>query len=261
MKIYDDFDDAAPEVAESFSRYARGYDKHARLQKMMAERLASFLPDELPPRTLEIGCGTGLFTRHLLARPIHKLILNDIAPEMIQCLKDKQTIPRRCRVLLGNAESLDFGPVDLIAANAVFQWFKTPKKALEHLAALLEPGGRIIFSTFGPATLEEFRRTADLSSPANLLSFERWKRLIRGTGLTLDSSASELRKSFFPDALALLKNLQQIGAAPYRMVRPGSLRQLIRRYDEEFSTAQGVYATWELYYFSAIHKPSRKKTR
>ena len=30
----------------------------------------------------------------------------------------------------------------------------------------------------------------------------------------------------------------------------GGLRKLIRYYDKSFSTEQGVYATWELYYFS-----------
>ena len=65
-------------IASNFSKYARSYDRHARLQKMMAERLASFLPKEIPNKVLEIGCGTGLFTKHLLAHQIKQIFLNDI---------------------------------------------------------------------------------------------------------------------------------------------------------------------------------------
>ena len=44
----------------NFSKYAHVYDKHAQLQKLMAEKLASFLPNDMPEQILEIGCGTGL---------------------------------------------------------------------------------------------------------------------------------------------------------------------------------------------------------
>ncbi|SVE01834.1 uncharacterized protein METZ01_LOCUS454688, partial [marine metagenome] len=107
----------------------------------------------------------------------------------------------------------------------------------------------------GPATLAEFRKTASVESPALLLPFSKWKKLIKDAGFVLNSSASETHKSFYPSTLSLLKNLQQLGAAPIRMTSSGGLRHLIRDYDENFSTNQGVYATWELFYFSAINKP------
>jgi malonyl-CoA O-methyltransferase len=238
-------------VARSFSKYARGYDRHARLQKQMAERLASFLPNIMPDQVLEIGCGTGLFTQHLLAHPLKQLILNDIAADMVERLQSKLTLPRYCRVEVGNAETMEFQAVDLITANAVFQWFKLPLETLKIFNSYLRPDGELIFSTFGPATLAEFRKTASIESPASLLTFIKWKELIHEAGFSLRSSASETRKSFFSNTLGLLKNLQQIGAAPYRMTSSSDLRRLIKEYDENYSTKQGVYATWELFYFSA----------
>ena len=53
-------------IEVNFSKYAHAYDKHAQLQKMMAEKLASFLPNAMPKKVLEIGCGTGMFTKYLL---------------------------------------------------------------------------------------------------------------------------------------------------------------------------------------------------
>jgi hypothetical protein len=47
-----------------------------------------------------------------------------------------------------------------------------------------------------------------------------------------------------------MKTLQQIGAAPIRIFNAGGLRKLILDYDKRFATEQGVYSTWELFYFS-----------
>ncbi|MBC8283966.1 MAG: methyltransferase domain-containing protein [Nitrospinae bacterium] len=219
----------------------------------MAERLASYLPQTPPPKILELGCGTGVFTRHLLTMPIAKLTLNDISPAMIDTLKSRLVIPQNTKFLPGNAEKISLGKADLICANAVFQWFQNSLKALTHLKGSLNKNGTILFSTFGPETLMEFRQAASLPSPINLYSIKEWKGLIKKTGFKLNCFDVEKRKTFNPNTLNLIKNLQQIGAAPIKMFNAGGLRKLIRDYDRHFSTDQGVYSTWELYYFSISH--------
>jgi len=62
---------------------------------------------------------------------------------------------------------------------------------------------------------------------------------------------SEIRQIFFQNTQSLIKNLQQIGAAPLRMFKPGELKQLIRDYDRNYGSPQGVYTNWELFYFFA----------
>lgn len=237
-------------IIKSFSKYAKSYDRHAQLQKIMAERLASMLPEHFPKCITELGCGTGLFTRHLMAQPVEQLILNDISPGMMSQLKENMTLPKDTKLIIGNAEKVDFLPTDLITANAVFQWFDEPEISLNHLVKHLNSNGNLIFSTFGPGTLKEFRETACMESPATLYSLQEWKTMIQQAGLTLNESYTEFRKSFFPSTRALIRNLQQIGAAPFPMFKSGGLRKLIRAYDENFSTDQGVYVTWELLYFS-----------
>lgn len=238
-------------LIESFSKHVKSYDRHAQLQKTMAERLASMVPENLSGTVIELGCGTGVFTRHLLTRPIRKLILNDIAPAMIEHLRDHLRLPPQTQTIIGNAEHIRFEAADLIAANAVFQWFHSHQNTLTGLAGSLKKNGTLIFSTFGPGTLQEFRETASLESPANLKSFDQWKNIIARAGLTLGKSYSEVRKTFSSSTLTLIRNLQQIGAAPLPMMKPGSLRRLIRTYDENYATGQGVYATWEILFFSA----------
>ena len=238
----------------NFSKYAHVYDKHAQLQKLMAEKLASFLPNDMPEQILEIGCGTGLFTKYLLAQPAQKIFLNDISNEMIECMKLKLSLPLYSHIIPGNAELLDFQMVDMITANAVFQWFKDPRNVLRRLNSYIKPNGRLVFSTFGPSSLAELRRIASLASPVSLLSNTEWSDLIEEAGFTLSLSATESHKIFFSNTLELLKNLQQMGAAPTRMTSSKELRQLINDYDQMHSTEQGVYANWELLYFSAINQ-------
>jgi malonyl-CoA O-methyltransferase len=216
----------------------------------MAERLATYLPERSPSHILELGCGTGVFTRHLLTMPINKLTLNDISPVMIDTLKSRLCIPSNTKFLIGNAEKISFGKTDLICANAVFQWFLNPMVTLTHLKSSLNKTGTLLFSTFGPETLMEFRETANLNNPITLFSLKQWKKFIKNSGYTLNSIDVEKRKIFSPNTLNLMRNLQQIGAAPFKVFNAGELRKLIRDYDKRFATEQGVYASWELFYFT-----------
>src|SRR4029079_19075136 len=72
-------------VAQSFGARAETYDEHADLQRGVAGRLARLLPQLDAPRILELGCGTGLFSRHLLARyPDGRFLFTDLAPSMVE---------------------------------------------------------------------------------------------------------------------------------------------------------------------------------
>ena len=149
-------------------------------------------------------------------------------------------------------EMQNFENMDLICANAVFQWFQNPQITLEKFNKALRNNGSMIFSTFGPKTLKEFRQSSSLMSPISLYNRNEWVKMIKDAGFVIKFWDIETRKIFFPNSMKLLKNLQQIGAAPTRMVSTGVLRKMMREYDSRFSTTEGVYSTWELYYFSLV---------
>ena len=239
-------------IKTSFSKYATKYEKHAHLQSEMGDHLALLLPNEIPKRVLEIGCGTGIFTKHLLTHPLKRIIINDISVEMINFLKSKLILPSCSKIIVGDAENIKFDCVDMITANAVFQWFRSPSKTLRKLRSYISSEGKLIFSTFGPQTLIELRQISSIDSPALLTPFEQWETWLKTAEFTIDSSSKKIHKIYYSNTLELLKNLQQLGTSPITMTQSGSLRRIIKEYDKNYASSKGVYATWEVYYFSAI---------
>lgn len=80
-------------IKKSFSQHAGTYARHAEVQAASAEHLAQFIAgakssQKIPAGSvLEIGCGTGLFTKHLLSLFADRVIVaSDVSQSMLdQC--------------------------------------------------------------------------------------------------------------------------------------------------------------------------------
>ena len=74
------------EIKCRFRRSVESYEENATVQKLIAERLFQLLEkysEEVLFRILEVGCGTGLFTRKLKRKCEDSiLVINDIVEEM-----------------------------------------------------------------------------------------------------------------------------------------------------------------------------------
>ena len=75
-------------VRNNFSRNAATYDDYAVVQRYMGEKLLEFIDKKIYKKILEIGCGTGLFTKIFLETNNEaELTLLDISPDMIETVK------------------------------------------------------------------------------------------------------------------------------------------------------------------------------
>ena len=79
-------------IQQRFARAVDTYDTHATAQRHIAGRLFARLeavaPRDVGP-ALEVGCGTGMFTRLWLPRlRTDGAVLNDICPGVEPCLAD-----------------------------------------------------------------------------------------------------------------------------------------------------------------------------
>lgn len=230
-------------IASSFGARANTYDGTAKLQRDIADLLATHLPDMYWPRVLEIGAGTGFLTRHLFARyPQGRHLITDIAPEMVDaCRRNHPHAAAQFAVMDGESPSVE-GGFDLIASSMAVQWFDDPHSGLERLRAFLNPEGMVLYAALGHE------------------SFGEWDECVRETGLMSGLTARhELSGVFaesriavkYDNARAFLKALRDPGSGT---PRPGyksqsfSLRRACRLLEERY----GAEVTWHVVY-GALH--------
>src|SRR5918996_2171706 len=229
-------------IAASFGTRAESYEVHAGLQRAVADKLAGFLPDLERPSVLELGCGTGLFSRHLVKRyPRGHFVLTDVAPEMIaEC--------RRNLAPLGPAhisfEVMDAGEagghaeLDLIVSSMTLHWLPNPVATLDRLRHFLAPNGLLLYATLGPDSFAEWREVlADEALPSGLLEIP-----------PLPGVLEEERLVPYADALSFLRRMKAVGGLTprerYAPLSPGALRRAIRA----ANVKHGGRVTWHIVY-------------
>ena len=198
-----------PLLINRFARAMATYEREATVQRHEAERLTELLGTHchlLAPRILEIGCGTGMLSRLLMTRfAPRELVLNDLCPDMEICFAN---VPRTT-FLSGDARTLAWpGPFDLIASASAVQWLGDLATFAHRCAAVLNPGGFIAISGFGPQTLRE---TAELTGSA--LTYPTREHFEQTFAEVFEPLATEhrLHTLTFPDAYAVLRHLKATG--------------------------------------------------
>ena len=138
-------------IAESFSRAAPTYDKAAALQRTVGSNLLGRLPrDFVPGDILDLGCGTGHFTRALAACFDTPVIGLDLAEGMLRHANEHS--PGLDHWITADAERLPLRSEsrDLIFSSLAMQWCPRLDQALAEAWRVLRPGGRFIFSVTHP---------------------------------------------------------------------------------------------------------------
>ncbi len=143
-------------IIRNFSRAASSYDRYAIAQQRCALDLLHRIPPGTFESILEIGCGTGIYTKLLKDKfSSSSLKAIDISEEMIEIAKGKLNGKEVEFFVCDAEERLPDGKFDMITSNACFQWFKDPAGVFKKYAKLLEEGGAAVFSIFGPDTFSE----------------------------------------------------------------------------------------------------------
>lgn len=156
------------EVRRAFSKAATQYDAAAVLQREVCVRMLEKLDyiRHQPSRVLDIGCGTGWGSRQLGERYRHaEIIALDIAFGMLETARgtsswwQKLFSGSKQRFLCADAEALPLAAqsVDMVWSNLALQWCNDLPATVAGLHRVIKTDGLLIFSTFGPDTLNELR--------------------------------------------------------------------------------------------------------
>jgi malonyl-CoA O-methyltransferase len=229
------------EIAARFGARASRYEAHAGLQHDVARTLASLLPDLQAPRVLELGCGTGLLSRHLVARyPDGDFVLTDVAPAMLgECRRNLAgTSADVTYEIMDAAAAGGHDNLDLIVTSMTLHWVRDPVVTLERLRGLLAPNGVLLFATLGPESFAEWRTVLDTEGlPSGVPDLPAIPGVVEEEHLTPDK-----------DSLSFLRRMQAVGGLTpregYTPLSPGALRRAIRATNLRF----GGRVTWHIVY-------------
>ncbi|MHB0765525.1 malonyl-ACP O-methyltransferase BioC [Stutzerimonas sp. NM35] len=245
-------------VAASFSRAAASYDAVAELQRAVGQSLIDRLPDGLQPaRWLDLGCGTGYFSRRLAQGfPQGEGMALDIAEGMLRHARPQGGASA---FVAGDAECLPLrdGCVDLIFSSLALQWCENFAAVLDEAARVLRSGGIFAFSSLCSGTLQELRdswQAVDGFAHVNRFrTRDTYRRLCADSGLQLSGIEVQPQVLHFAELRQLTHELKALGAHNLNPGRPGGLtgpariRALIAAY-EQFRTPSGLPATYQVVY-------------
>jgi len=251
------------QAKRAFDRAAADYARHTWLQEEIGKRLLERLEEvKIDPQVIvDMGCGTGL---HSLALknyfPKAKVIGIDFSAAMLTEARKRNRWNRKVdyRQAEMQTSGLKDASVDLIFSNASLQWVPDLRALFNEWRRIMKPGGLLLFTTFGPLTLQELREAwAKVDKHTHVNPFID----IRDVGDTLMTAGfrepvmdAELLTLTYTSVHKLMAELKGMGAhnvnkdRQHSLTGVGRLRKMCRAY-AEFCQSDGRYpASWEVIY-------------
>jgi len=254
-------------IARAFGQAAADYELNAWLQRevraRLYERLAHF---SLQPRVIvDLGCGSGHGSTELKRRyPKATVIGLDLAFGM--CAQTHRQSRWRHRVFSLQAHAMQLPlasrSVDLLISNLTLQWLDDLPGFFRVVRRVLKPGGLLLFSTFGPDTLQELRQAwASIGEQARVSEFV--DQHIVGDWLVAAGFRDPVMDcdritTTYAEVSTLLHDLKSIGASNARSDRPKQLTSrskllaMQQAYRDQFTSNGQITASWEVVYATAI---------
>ena len=251
-------------LRHAFGRAAAGYEQAAALQREIEARLLDSLAFHTasPAVVLDAGCGPGRASAALQKHwPKADVLALDLALPMLRQARRNaggwRPFARRPRLVCGDVRALPLagGSVDVVFSNLCLQWVDDLPATLAGLRHVLRPGGLLLFSTFGPDTLQELRAAfAQADATPHVSPFAAIAQVgdaLMHAGFRDPVLDRDEIVSHYPDLPALMRELRALGATNALSARRHTLTGRARfaaaaaAYDRGRDDA-GLPATWEV---------------
>lgn len=208
---------------------------HNEVTNRMLERLRYIRLE--PAVVLDAGCGagdalTGLATRYPQARYLG----HDHSVAALTEARQRHTVKSSgnwLRKVLGKepnrpapefleadlaATGLPPESVDLVWSNLALHWHATPPSVFSEWFRLLRPEGLVMFSTYGPATLQEVRQALNdaglRTAVPQWVDMHDYGDMLMASGFADPVMDQETITLTYPDGRTLLRDVQLLGGNP-----------------------------------------------
>ncbi|RKE42630.1 malonyl-ACP O-methyltransferase BioC [Sphingobacterium detergens] len=249
-------------IRSRFSKAAQSYHSAAVVQGQIAEKMINLLRNLFlisPDRVLEIGCGTGFFSRLLLQylSPKHT-IFNDICPEMIKSVMNivlSQHSSQHYSFICADAETFSLPDgLDLITSCSTIQWFEDPSAFFARCHTALHAHGILAFSTFGEENMREISSTTGVG-----LTYRTQSALLTelsALGYEILLVEEELMSLTFETPLQVLSHLKKTGVTGIKNHRwtKSKLQAYCTEYIDRYAVGTRVPLTYHPIYIIAKKK-------
>ncbi len=254
-------------VRQSFASAANSYDELATLQRKVGLKLLQgFSAKDGCQQLVDIGCGTGFLTQQLMERHFSKQVIAiDIAFSMLQKSKIKLESYTNVQYICADAEfiPLNNNSVDMLISNLALQWCQNLTAVLSGFNKILKQDGRLLFSTFGPATLQELKQAwAKVDDYTHVNEFylaDDIDDFLQQAGFKDIKISSQIYQPEYSTVIGLMRELKGIGAHNVLSQRnrkttsKTAMQTMISAYQRKAGQT-GVTATYEIIFVSAIKK-------
>ncbi|MEN8135103.1 MAG: alpha/beta fold hydrolase [Thermodesulfobacteriota bacterium] len=259
-----DFHKKKETIRLKFSRSAATYDAHASLQKEVAARLATLLPEKPPAAILETGCGTGGYTCLLKKHyPAARITAIDFAENMLgqarQKLINEPTVAFQCAdaeiFLKEKRESFD-----LVTSNATMHWFDNLENTAGLIADSLTDNGALICSIFGPETMGEMQAALkeihgkEVVMPSSFFpSHKELQKIFNSLFTKTEINEWQLVRQY-PNLIDLLRNISKTGTAGWHPGQPLLTRHHLKELENWFIKTYDHYQISYQIFMVSCHK-------
>lgn len=236
-------------VADSFKASAATYDENAVVQKEISLQLIKYLHDCNALQSsvvLEIGCCTGILSEMLVkTKKIQRMYLNDIVPEF--CTKTSERIKKyvdQVDCVPGDIERC-FLPkgLNLVISSATFQWMSDLPALLKNIHYALCEEGYLVFSIFGPGTMQEISSLTGRS-----LQYHSREKLteMMDEHFNIITMQNEIRRLFFPNVRSVLQHIRRTGVGGVGRTKwmPGKYKEFEKQYTSRYASEKGYPVTY-----------------
>lgn len=271
----------------AFARAAGGVTQADFLAREAESRMAERL-DYLkfsPVRILDLGCGRGASLDLLASRyPMAGIIGIDASVRSLARSQSERGIGARLKRWIGRRPGtgmratccadmmqlpLAASSASMIWSNLALAWVLDPAAAFTEFARVLEPGGLLMFSTYGPDTLRELREAfAGIDSYSHTLRFVDMHDLgdmMAASGFATPVVDMQVITLTYPDVGGLVRDLRATGetnvAADRRrgLLAPSAWRRMTQAYEARRRDGR-LPATIELVFGHAWKAETRRES-